>query len=135
MVKYLPVLNFGLFVGNPRGHSTYTFDSFFNFKNFTIMQNVVFTQLSIPELKNLIKEIQMETNQELLKRMFSQYKQLSFKKAERYINKKEAAKVANVCTSTIDNWIRAGRIKKYKLGDAVRIKLSELVQYLDSLAV
>ena len=99
------------------------------------MQNLVFTQLSIPELRNLMREIQMETNQELLHKLIAQINQPKPKETERYINKKEAASFGNVCTSTIDNWIRAGYIKKYKLGDAVRIKLSELTAFFDSLAV
>jgi len=99
------------------------------------MQNLVFTQLSIPELRNLMKEIQMETNQELLHKLITQINQTKSKMTERYINKEEAALIGNVCTSTIDNWIRAGYIKKYKLGDAVRIKLSELTSYFDSLVV
>lgn len=99
------------------------------------MQNLVFTQLSIPELRNLIKEIQIETNQEFLHKLITQINQPKPKEIESYINKREAAQIGNVCTSTIDNWIRAGYIKKYKLGDAVRIKLSELINYFDSLVV
>lgn len=106
-----------------------------NIKNEKTMQNVVFTQLSIPELKGLIREIQNEANQELLKKLFSEIKKTKPLNTESFINKKQAALVGNVCTSTIDNWIRAGFIKKYKLGDAVRVKLSELLKYLDSLAV
>jgi len=99
------------------------------------MQNLVFTQLSIPEIRNLIREIQTETNQELLDKLFAEIKQIKLEKTERYISKREAAFIGDVCTSTIDNWIRIGYIKKYKLGDMVRVKYSELMNYMDSMVV
>jgi len=99
------------------------------------MRNVVFTQLSIEELRQLIREEQTEAAKEILKDLIEQKMAADKEPAEKYLNKKEAAQIGRVCTSTIDNWIRAGHFKKYKLGDSVRIRQSEFLRYLESLAV
>ena len=98
------------------------------------MDKVLFTQLSIPELRNIIREEQLSSSQELINQILKEKHSLPDEEKNRYLNKKEAGAVANVCTSTIDNWIRAGFIKKYKLGEAVRIKYTDLINYIESLA-
>ena len=99
------------------------------------MDKVLFTQLSIPELRNIIREEQLNSSQELINQILERKLSSENEEKKHYLNKKEAGAVANVCTSTIDNWIRAGFIKKYKLGEAVRIKYTDLITYLESLAV
>ena len=99
------------------------------------MNNVVFTQLSITELRQLIREEQTEASRTVMQELlFKKEKAKAEESTDRYLNKKEAAYIGNVCTSTIDNWIRAGHLQKYKLGEAVRIRLSDLMRYLESLA-
>ena len=93
------------------------------------MENIVFTQLSIPELRKVFRQ---EMRQELefifqyLKRKESQ------KNGIEYLTKKEAAQIANVATSTIDNWRREGKIPIYRFGSAIRFKKSELLEFLES---
>ncbi len=52
-----------------------------------------------------------------------------------YLTRKDAAEFASVSTDTIDNWIRAGKIKASKLAEgrpgAVRIESKSLVRFLN----
>ena len=50
-----------------------------------------------------------------------------------YITKKEAAKLWGCCTSTIDNYRRAGILKRYRIGSAVRFKRSELLEAIEEM--
>ena len=54
---------------------------------------------------------------------------------EKFLTKQEAADLAGVSVSTIANWARAKKINKYKFGESVRIKYSELLAYLESCKV
>ncbi len=49
----------------------------------------------------------------------------------RYIDKRQAAKIANVSVSTIDNWRRSGRIKPYYFESAVRFHYAEFMEFLN----
>ena len=49
-----------------------------------------------------------------------------------YVSKKEAAELASLSVSTIDNLRRAKVLKPYKFGKLVRFKRSELIRYLES---
>lgn len=51
---------------------------------------------------------------------------------DRYVNKKEAAQLASVSTSTIDNWARSGKICRYYFGGSVRFWLPEVLEFLQS---
>ena len=51
---------------------------------------------------------------------------------ERYIDKKEAAKIACVSVSTIDNWRRSKKIQPYYFDSAVRFKYEEFVSFLSA---
>lgn len=92
------------------------------------MQNLVFTQLSIPEVRNLLREE--------LESFFTQ------KEAERenqqpeplpeYLTKKEAAELLKCSIATIDNYRRSGKLKRYNhLGHIVRFKRSELMEAME----
>lgn len=98
------------------------------------MQNVVFTQLSITELRKLIREEQTEAIKEVFNELITDKIYTTNSINERYLSRKEAAMIASVFPSTIDTWIGEGHFKKYKLGESIRIKQSELLTYLDSLA-
>ena len=49
---------------------------------------------------------------------------------ERYIDKKEAAKIAGVSVSTIDNWRRSKKIQPYYFDSAVRFRYDEFLGFL-----
>ncbi len=51
---------------------------------------------------------------------------------ERYIDKKEAAKIAGVSVSTIDNWRRSKKIQPYYFDSAVRFRYEEFVSFLSA---
>ncbi|MCB0687936.1 MAG: hypothetical protein KDC53_15475 [Saprospiraceae bacterium] len=51
-------------------------------------------------------------------------------KPDKYVNKKEAANLAGVSTSTIDNWGRSGKITRHYFGGSVRFWLPELLDFL-----
>jgi len=50
----------------------------------------------------------------------------------KYISKKEAAKIASVSTSTIDNWRRAREFEPHYFGGSLRIKRNEFMELLES---
>ena len=89
------------------------------------MQNVVFTQLSIPEVRQLFKEE--------LENYFRDNPIIEEKEQEQetYINKREAASILNCAVSTIDNYRRAGILKRYNLGSAVRFKKSDVIALVE----
>ncbi len=95
------------------------------------MQNLVFTQLSIPELRKVIRDEQ----EAILKDFFDslQTTKEEDNEAVMYINKKEAAKLWGCCTSTIDNKAREGIIKRYYIGKAVRFKKSEVLEAIEEM--
>lgn len=49
---------------------------------------------------------------------------------DRYIDKKEAAKIAGVSLSTINNWRRAKKIKVYYFDSVVRFHYGEFLEFL-----
>ena len=49
---------------------------------------------------------------------------------ERYIDKKEAAKIAYICSNTIDNWANAGKISRHRFGSRVRFYLPDFLEFL-----
>lgn len=50
-----------------------------------------------------------------------------------YLTKKEAAKLLSCSVSTIDNYRRAGTLKRYNFGSSARFKRSELLQMIEDL--
>lgn len=79
----------------------------------------------LSNLESLLIDLKHKTLPTLLKEHFSEEKQ------DRYITRNEAANIAGACVATIDNWAREGYIKKYKNGNVVRFKLSELEDFLE----
>lgn len=51
---------------------------------------------------------------------------------DQYIDKKKAAQIASVSTSTIDNWGRSRKITRHYFGGSVRFWLPELLEFLKS---
>lgn len=44
----------------------------------------------------------------------------------RYVTRQEAATILNVSCRTVDRYIKTGKIKRYRLGDQVRLLLSDV---------
>jgi excisionase family DNA binding protein len=87
------------------------------------MENVVFTQLSIPEFRRLIQEELEQYNSKSMAKNHT-----SAPPADSpFITKKEAAKLISVSPSTIDNAARAGRIKRHYIGSAVRFDRTQVL--------
>lgn len=80
------------------------------------------------ELAEMIKGIVSEVHEKYQ----AESKNDSTELEESFITKKEAAKIAGVCLTTISNWLRGKKVNKYKFGKAVRINKSELITYLKS---
>lgn len=91
------------------------------------MQNLVFTQLKIEEIKDLFRR---ELENYFLDNPISPPINPETDQPE-YISKRKAAKLADVCTSTVDNWARAGKIKRHYFGSAVRFNRVEFLGYLE----
>ncbi len=96
------------------------------------MQNVVFTQLSIPEVRNLLREelesffIQKEAEKETTKP----------ESQPEYLTKKEAAELLKCSIATIDNYRRNGKLKRYNhLGHIVRFKRSEVLAAIEGKSI
>lgn len=52
---------------------------------------------------------------------------------DRYLSKKEAAKLWGCCTSTIDNYARRGVLTRHYVGSAVRFKRSEVLEVIQTM--
>ena len=62
-----------------------------------------------------------------IKQQFDQFnKQFQPKEPEEYLSRAEVAKLLKVDISTIHNWGKAGKIKRYGLGNRVYYKRSEV---------
>ena len=96
---------------------------------FGVMQNVVFTQLSIPEVRNLLREE--------LESFFKTEKEAKQPEPQpEYITKKEAAKLLKCSIATIDNYRRNGKLKRYNhLGHIVRFKRSEVLAAIEGKSI
>ena len=90
------------------------------------MQNLILTQLSIPEVQQLFRKE--------LEEYFSKNPLTSMpKKSEPndYVTKKEAAKLLSCSVSTIDNYRRSGKLNRYNVGSAVRFKRAEIISIIE----
>jgi excisionase family DNA binding protein len=47
---------------------------------------------------------------------------------EEFISLKTASRRFDIPVDTLEKWVRAGRLKKYKFGRCVRIRLSDLLR-------
>lgn len=81
--------------------------------------------LAISSVTSIVTTLQNDINQ--IKERSSDNKTGS---DDRYIDKRSAAKIANVSVSTIDNWRRSGRILPYYFDSAVRFHYGEFMEFL-----
>lgn len=87
--------------------------------------------INFEELVRAISSI--EANVSILKNDLNEIKESvseSTVPVDRYLNKIECSKIANVSVSTIDNWRRAGRIKPFYFDSVVRFRYDEFMEFL-----
>ena len=91
------------------------------------MEQVVFTALSKQDLEALV----IDCVQVCLKRHAAQQPakrdDTTGEAAPVYISKREAAHLIGVCSSTIDNAARAGKIRRHYVGKSVRFLRTEVL--------
>ena len=75
------------------------------------------------------KQLLLELKQEIQELKSRQNKSVN---VDRYIDKKEAASIAGVSLSTINNWRRAKKMKIYYFDSVVRFHLGEFLEFLSS---
>lgn len=85
------------------------------------MKNLILTSISKDDLETLI----IDCVNACLKH--HQPEEKIPKEQNDYLTKKEAAKFLSCSVSTIDNYRRAGVIKRHNVGSSVRFKRSELI--------
>jgi len=87
------------------------------------MENIILTQISITELKNLISEV--------LKTELQQFSNSQpEKETTELITRIKAAKILNVSLVTLNSWTKKGIIKGYHVGTRVRYKKNEVFEAL-----
>ena len=95
------------------------------------MQKIIFTQLSIPDIRNLVRE---ELESFFTQKEAKEENILPDSQPE-YLTKKEAAELLKCSIATIDNYRRSGKINRYNhLGHIVRFKRSELLAAIEGKA-
>ncbi len=100
------------------------------------MEAFVMTAVPLSQLRSIFREEQEQAIKKLIPSILTNNQvNNDLANSDKYISKKEAAEIAGVGTSTIDNWIRAKQFTKYKFAGAVRIKLSELIRFLETKVV
>lgn len=91
------------------------------------MDKVLFTALTKQDLEALV----IDCVQVCLKRNAAQHPLKKDAAQEQaappYVSKKEAARLLGVCTSSIDNAARAGKLKRHYVGKSVRFDRSEVL--------
>lgn len=79
----------------------------------------------------------MQSNKQLLLELKQEVQELKDQRSnsdnkDRYIDKKEAANIAGVSLSTINNWRRAKKVKVYYFDSVVRFHLGEFLEFLSN---
>jgi excisionase family DNA binding protein len=85
------------------------------------MSTIQFIQVS-PE--QLLQEI----DNNLMKRLDALLVRLESKQPDDYLTRKEVAAIFKVNISTINNWVRSGKLKQYGIGNRVYFLRSEVEQ-------
>ena len=91
------------------------------------MEKIVFTALTLQDLEALV----IGCVQVCLKRHAAHYPgkrdDVPGQAAAAYVSKREAAKLISVCTSSIDNAARAGKLKRHYAGKKVLFERSAVL--------
>lgn len=80
----------------------------------------------LSNLENLILDLKHSTIPKLLEKP-------KHPNPNQFLTKKEAAKLLSCSVSTIDNYRRAGKLKRYNIGSSVRFKRTALLGMLADL--
>ena len=91
------------------------------------MENVVFTQLSIPEFRRLIQQELEQFHKANKAQQLANPDSVPGQAAPPFVSKKEAARLLGVCVSSVDNAARAGKLKRSYFGKTVRFDRTEVL--------
>lgn len=84
--------------------------------------------LPVDELKTLLSEVvreQLETHIPKQAEPFADYPEL--------LTRRQTAQLLSVSLASLDNWTASGRLRKHRIGAAVRFKKAEVLNALSSL--
>lgn len=83
--------------------------------------------MPVDELRNLISQVvreEIQTHIPTPSEPFSEYPEL--------LTRQQTAQLLGIALATIDNWTASGRLRKYRIGSAVRFKKIEVLDALHS---
>ena len=80
------------------------------------MENVVFTQLSIPEFRKLIQQELQDFHKAQATQIQTRRDEAPAQAGEAFITKKQAAGLLSCSPSTIDNHARSGKLTRHYVG-------------------
>jgi excisionase family DNA binding protein len=89
------------------------------------MENIVFTQLSIPEFRKVIRQELAAYDEQ--KAATQKPIQTANRLEKPYLKKKEAAETLSVSQSTIDNYAREGILTRHYVGKSVRFEREQVL--------
>jgi len=80
------------------------------------MENIVFTQLSIPEFRRLIQQELQEFHKVQAAQTPTRSDEPPGQAGEAFVSKKQAARLLSCSASTIDNHARSGKLTRHYVG-------------------
>lgn len=80
------------------------------------MENVVFTQLSIPEFRRLIQQELQEFHKAQTAQAHTRPEDEPIEAGQAFVSKKQAARLLSCCPTTIDNHARSGNLTRHYVG-------------------
>jgi len=80
------------------------------------MENVVFTQLSIPEFRRLIQQELQDFHKAQAAHIPTRQDEPPGQAGEAFVSKKQAAQLLSCSPSTIDNHARSGKLTRHYVG-------------------
>lgn len=96
------------------------------------MEKVVFTALTKQDLEALV----IDCVQVCLKRHAAQQPakrdDVPGQAGANYVTKKQAAQILSICTSTVDNAARSGKLKRFYVGKSVRFERLQVLELAKS---
>jgi len=91
------------------------------------MDNILFSSIPFPELKQAIRDI---VNEALIN---NNSKIAEPKEPDELLTSVQAAKVLQVSKVTLHKWKIEGKIKSYRIGSRIRFKYSEVLEALNGI--
>ena len=91
------------------------------------MENIVFTQLSIPELRKLFRQELEQFHEVHATKQAAYQDNVPGQAAPTHVSKREAARLLGCSQGTVDNFARAGKLKRSYLGKSVRFDRAQVL--------